>query len=139
MADEIFGNYFGGIPELKEFDSLLCSVPRETKLKLRNMIQDHIKNQIKKASRTQLIDIPADCLKSGDIIFDLKQKYIQRVEYVNSYDATHSNKRHNTICICYGENYDCDNVSIDSTVMILIDTANYVDRKCINDKNECDN
>lgn len=139
MADEIFGNYFGGIPELKEFDSLLCSVPRETKLKLRNMIQDHIKNQIKKASRTQLIDIPADCLKKGDIIFDLKQKYIQRVEYVNSYDATHSNKRHNTICICYGENYDCDNVSIDSTVMILIDTANYVDRKCINDKNECDN
>ena len=138
MADEIFGNYFGGIPELKEFDSLLCSIPRETKLKIRQMIKDHVKNQIKKVSRTQFIDIPANCLKSGDIIFDLKKKYIQRIQYVSPYDATHSGKSDNTICICYGDDYDCDNVGINSDVTILIDTADYVDRKCINDKKECE-
>lgn len=133
MLDKIFSNQFGGIKELSEFDNLLCSVPRETKLKIRQMIQDHVKNQIKKVSRTQFIDIPANCLKSGDIIFDLKNKYIQRIQYVSSYDATYSGKFDNTICICYGEDYDCDNVGIDSTVTILIDTADYVDRKCMND------
>lgn len=112
MIDEIFSNPFGGIKGLEEFDFLLCQLPRETKLKVRKMIQDHVKNKIKEVIRTQFIEIPANCLQKGDIILDLKKKYIQRIQYVNSYDATYSGKRHNTICICYGEDYDCDNVDI---------------------------
>jgi hypothetical protein len=131
--DDMFSNYFGGIKDLAEFDILLYSVPRETKLKIRNMIQEHVKSKIKEVSRTQFIDIPATCLKRGDIILDLQKKHIQRVEYVSHYDATYSGKSNNTICISYGENYDCDNISIDSDVTILIDTADYVERKCIND------
>lgn len=133
MVDEIFGNSFGEIKELAEFDILLCCIPRETKLKIRQMIQDLVKNKIKEVSRTQFIEIPANCLKGGDIIFDLKKKYIQRIQYVSPYDATHSGKSDNTICICYGDDYDCDNVGINSEVTILIDTADYVDRKCMND------
>jgi hypothetical protein len=137
MLDDIFSNHFGCINGLEEFDILLCQLPRETKLKVRNMIQDHILKKIKEVSRTQFIDIPASCLKRGDIILDLKQKYIQRVHYVSHYDATHrlaDGINDNTIMICYGDNYDCDNVGIESTVTILIDTADYIERKCMNDE-----
>lgn len=139
MANEIFGDHFSGIRDLAELDTLLCSVPRETKLKIRNMIKDHVKNKIKEVSRTQFIDIPANCLKSGDIILDLKKKYIQRIHYVSHYDSTMTHAdgiKDNTIMISYGDNYDCDNVSINSTVTILVDTADYVDRKCMNDKED---
>ncbi len=137
MIDEIFSNQFGGIRGLEEFDILLYQLPRETKLKVRNMIQEHVLKKIKEVSRTQFIDIPASCLKRGDIILDLKQKYIQRVHYVSHYDATatYANGiKDNTIMICYGDNYDCDNVDIESIVIILIDTADYIERKCMNDE-----
>lgn len=121
---------------LEELDNILEFANIDTKLKVRNIIDNYVDDKLKKLSRTQLIDIPAHCLVQGDIIFDLQRKYIQRVEYVSPYDATSNNGRHNTIMICYGENYDCDNVAYYSTVTILVDISDYAIREVENPKEE---
>lgn len=75
----------------------------------------------------QLIEIPARFLKTGDLIFDLKHRDLQEVEYVSFETASGGTYKGigeiKNIHVDYGEEaMSADNFPPDLTVIILIDT-----------------
>lgn len=130
-CNRVFSGEFGR-RGLEELDGILYQLDHNQLIKVRNLIDDYTKEKVKKVSKIQLMDIPAYCLRAGDIIFDLQKKTLSKVQYVSHYDARWDDNKPNTIMISYGEDYDCDNVEIHSTVTIAIDLEKYVDLKCTN-------
>lgn len=79
----------------------------------------------------QLINIKASFLKQDDLIFDLKHRDLQRVEYVfiedinGTTESTGIMKEPHNVHVSYGEEaMSADNFRPNSTIMILIDTEN---------------
>lgn len=127
----LFSGEFGR-QGLEELDGILYQLDRDRLLQVRNLIDDYTAKKVKKVSRIQLVEIPAHCLRAGDIIFDLHKKNLSKIQYVSHYDSTWSKAAPNTVCISYGEDYDCDNLDIHGTAIIAIDLDKYVDLHCMN-------
>ncbi len=113
---------------VNKLDIIFNSLPtciKETigsKTDLQKQINSIMQDEIQRATKTQIVDIPIVWLQEDDLIFDYGKKTIERVKYISIYNSrTHDeDDKPNTVMVCYVDDRDCDNFDIKSKVSILI-------------------
>lgn len=106
------------------FDNLSTCVTETigSKTDLQKQINEIMQDEIKRATKTQIVDIPVVWLKEDDLIFDYGRKTIERVKYTRLYNSkTHDeDDKPNTVLVAYIDDGDCDNFDIKAKVSIVV-------------------
>lgn len=111
------------LKQINNYDNGTTEIPVVTKKYIKALFEVYRIKQVKNRPVYSFLEISARRLKKGDIIFDLKHKIGERIDYIGFDDGNGLHEIDN-VHISYGLEKDrADNFKPDDRVIILIDTS----------------